>query len=360
MLREKRFLLLMPEYVMGGAETQFRYFIEYAKQHGWKLDVIIEHRYKREDALLKQASADRGTVNFYEMDGYGNDKERLVQYITRHILKNTFRIRYRACMIYHAPDLELVPVLRILGVRVAYSERVDAENIIRNPRWKRYMLHCNKVLANSVYAREKLEDITGREVALVRNGKPAVQRFLIKEERTFSRLLVPCRIVAHKNQKMVLRYLETHRGSDIRVIFAGIVESREYQKDLERFIGKHGLQEQVEFHGYVQDMRKEYEAADLIVLPSRAEGTPNVVLEAYAYGRPVIVSDIEAERDIVRNPNLRFPLDDSDGIDRCIKYLQNLSDSEYRSLLEQNRRFVLRNYNIGKMAESIYKLLNNE
>lgn len=42
--------------------------------------------------------------------------------------------------------------------------------------------------------------------------------------------------------------------------------------------------------------------------PSRVEGTPNVVMEAYAYGSPVIVSDIEAERDIVRNLNLRFQL----------------------------------------------------
>ena len=29
--REKRILLLMPEYVLGGAETQLRYFIEYAE-----------------------------------------------------------------------------------------------------------------------------------------------------------------------------------------------------------------------------------------------------------------------------------------------------------------------------------------
>lgn len=356
MLREKRFLLIMPEYVMGGAETQFRYFIDYAGQHGWKLDVIIEHRYKRGDSPQKNP-AEMDTVNFYEMDGYGNDKERLIQYIVCHILKSIFRVRYSACLIYHAPDLELVPILRIFGVHVIYSERVDAEDVIRNPRWKRYLSYCDKVLANSVYAQKKLEDITGKKVVLIRNGKPIVQRLSVKEGKTISQLLVPGRIVPHKNQKMVLRYLQTHRSSGICVIFAGIVENREYQKELERFITRHCLQEQVEFHGYIQDMRKEYEEADLVILPSRAEGTPNVVLEAYAYGRPVIVSDIEAERDIVRNPNLRFQLDDVDGIDQCIKYLKSLSDVEYRRLLEQNRRFVLQNYNIEKMAKSIYKIL---
>lgn len=358
MFREKRFLLIMPEYVMGGAETQFRYFIDYAKKHGWKLDVIVEHRYKREDALLKKVSEKKSTVNFYEMDGYGNDEERLIRYIVCHILKNALRVRYRACLIYHAPDLLIVPILRVLGVRVIYSERVDAEDIIRNTRWKKCLSYCNKVLANSIYAKKKLEDITGKKVILIRNGKPIVPCLPIKKERQFSRLLVPGRIVAHKNQKMVLHYLGTHCNCDTSVIFAGIVENREYQKELERFIKRHCLQEQVEFHGYVQDMRKEYEEADLIILPSRSEGTPNVVLEAYAYGRPVIVSDIEVERDIVRNPNLRFSLDDMEGIDQCIKYLQNLSDAEYRSLIEQNQRFVRQNYNIDKMAKSFYKVLN--
>lgn len=349
--------MIMPEYVMGGAETQFRYFIDSAGQHNWKLDVIIEHRYQQEAAPLKKAPAGTGTVNFYEADGYGGDKEKLIRYIACHVLKRAFKIQYRACLIYHAPDLELVPILRILGVRVIYSERVGAEDILGNPRWMRYLSYCNKLLANSVYARQKLEDFTGKRVTLIRNGKPFVQRLPLKEERRFSRLLIPGRIVAHKNQKMILRYLKTHRSSDIIVIFAGIVEDREYQRELERFVKKYCLQKQVEFHGYVQDMRKEYEEADLIILPSRTEGTPNVVLEAYAYGRPVIVSDIATERDIVRNPNLRFPLNDINGIDRCIKYLQGLSDSEYRRYLEQNRKFVLQNYNIEKMTRSLYQVL---
>ena len=53
--RKKRILLLMREYVLGGAETQFRFLIEYAQQHGWNLDVLIEHDLHGDDASVREA-----------------------------------------------------------------------------------------------------------------------------------------------------------------------------------------------------------------------------------------------------------------------------------------------------------------
>ena len=105
-------------------------------------------------------------------------------------------------------------------------------------------------------------------------------------------------------------------------------------------------------------MEKEYEKADLIVLPSIAEGTPNVVLEAYAYGRPVIVSDVGEERNLVKNPRLRFGVKNPEEIDSCIKYVEGLSDNLYRELIERNRKIVIENYSIEKMCNSFYKVLS--
>ena len=49
--------------------------------------------------------------------------------------------------------------------------------------------------------------------------------------------------------------------------------------------------EQVRFLGYVEDMRSFYAACDILVLPSRSEGCPNVVLEAMAMRRALVVSE---------------------------------------------------------------------
>ena len=44
--------------------------------------------------------------------------------------------------------------------------------------------------------------------------------------------------------------------------------------------------------GHIDDMRSTFQDADIVVLPSYAEGTPRVLLEAGACGKPLIASDI--------------------------------------------------------------------
>lgn len=55
------------------------------------------------------------------------------------------------------------------------------------------------------------------------------------------------------------------------------------------------------FHGFVPDARLAafYRSRDVLVLPTRYEGMPTVILEAMSYGMPAVVSDVGAVRDVV-------------------------------------------------------------
>lgn len=355
--REKRFLLFMPEYVMGGAETQFRYLIEYAEQNRWKLDVVIEHRFKPEDSILHYDAAKMKNVRFYEIAGCGNDADRIIRYAVCHVLKNSLKVKYQSCLIQHAPDIVLAPVLRSFGIHVIYSERGAAEDVIKNSSWGKCLRYCNKITANSEYAQKKLEEFTETKVGLIRNGKPIVRQLPMRENREICRILVPARIVPIKNQMLMLRYLKEYPEYTGKVIFAGEVEDKIYQRKLSGFVNRNNLSDRVQFIGYVENMLEEYEKADLVVLPSWAEGTPNVVLEAYAYGRPVIVSDIEAAKEIVTDSHFRFKPNKPEDVNRCIEYFRSLSAEEYREMIEKKRRFVIRNYSVEKMVRQFYKLL---
>lgn len=55
------------------------------------------------------------------------------------------------------------------------------------------------------------------------------------------------------------------------------------------------------FHGFKNEPRPWYAAADCVVLPSWHEGMSNVLLEAAATGRPVITSDIPGCREAVED-----------------------------------------------------------
>jgi glycosyltransferase involved in cell wall biosynthesis len=52
-----------------------------------------------------------------------------------------------------------------------------------------------------------------------------------------------------------------------------------------------GLDHNISFLGFVQNPWVYIASADLFVLPSRAEGLPNSLLEALALGTPVLASD---------------------------------------------------------------------
>lgn len=62
-----------------------------------------------------------------------------------------------------------------------------------------------------------------------------------------------------------------------------------------------GLQRQVVFHGYKTDVAALYAASDLLVVPSRSEGIPNVVLEAMANRLPVLATGVGGIPEVIED-----------------------------------------------------------
>jgi glycosyltransferase involved in cell wall biosynthesis len=71
-----------------------------------------------------------------------------------------------------------------------------------------------------------------------------------------------------------------------------------------------GLEDRVRFNGWVDDLNEIWRHNDLLLFPSRHEGSPNAVLEALAAGVPVLASDIPEHREILPASSL-LPLDDA-------------------------------------------------
>ena len=74
----------------------------------------------------------------------------------------------------------------------------------------------------------------------------------------------------------------------------------EYRPTLER-IAAAGLQETIHAPGFVDDIRPYLARTDILLVPSRIEGLPIIILEALNLGVPVIASDIGGISTVVRN-----------------------------------------------------------
>ena len=69
--------------------------------------------------------------------------------------------------------------------------------------------------------------------------------------------------------------------------------------DLKRLSGQIGIAGRVHFAGWQSDMAGILAASQLVVLPSRWEGMPNVVLQAMASRLPVLATDAEGVRELL-------------------------------------------------------------
>jgi glycosyltransferase involved in cell wall biosynthesis len=110
------------------------------------------------------------------------------------------------------------------------------------------------------------------------------------------------------------------------------------------------LGNRVTFLGQVDDVHELYAAADLIVLPSRSEGLPNVLLEALYASKSVIATAVGGVPEVVgaAGSSLLVPPDDSDALaERIGEWLRDeLPD------VAAIRSAVLDNYSLDRRADA--------
>ncbi|HMF40489.1 MAG TPA: glycosyltransferase family 4 protein [Polyangia bacterium] len=103
-------------------------------------------------------------------------------------------------------------------------------------------------------------------------------------------------------------------------VIAGEGSRRDEYEALARSLGVGGA---VRFVGYVPDMRSFYASVDIVVLPSRSEGCPNVVLESMAMRRALVVSDSAGTREVVTDgvTGLMYPVGDIGALTGALRRL---------------------------------------
>ena len=88
--------------------------------------------------------------------------------------------------------------------------------------------------------------------------------------------------------------LATHNHA--RLVFVG---EGPLDAELRRLVAQRNLGWAVQFVPHQRDVRPFYEAIDVLVCPSRTEGLSNVIMEAMAFGRPVVATRVGGNVELV-------------------------------------------------------------
>ena len=171
-------------------------------------------------------------------------------------------------------------------------------------------------------------------------------------------LLAVGSLVPIKRLDRFIRAVAALRGRTEVKVQARIVGDGPLRGKLERLGRELGLtSKELQFCGSATDINSSYRGADILVLTSDREGTPNVILEAMASGLPVIATRVGGVPAVVRDEETGYVVDPDDETGLVAAMLKLVEAPEKR--LEfgvQGRRFVEQHHSPSRLVAALREL----
>jgi glycosyltransferase involved in cell wall biosynthesis len=183
------------------------------------------------------------------------------------------------------------------------------------------------VVTTSAWTRERLRERCRLPLERVHVARPGADRGdEVPGTPGGGRLLCVGAVVPHKGQDLLLDALGGIASPPWRCTVVGPLDrDPPFVERLRRRAADSGLADRICFAGprVGEDLRRQYQAADVLVLPSRLEAYGMVVTEALAVGLPVIAAAVGGVPEALGStadgpPGLLVPADDADALGEAL------------------------------------------
>jgi glycosyltransferase involved in cell wall biosynthesis len=208
----------------------------------------------------------------------------------------------------------------------------------------------------------RLGIIKGGKAEIIRSGVE-IEKFMnanVEVEKKKRELGIPLdkkiigMVACFKPQKAPLDFVRIARilkdkRDDLHFVMIGDGELRER---IEEEILRLGLKDNFSILGWRKDVEEIFKIVDLFVLTSLWEGLPQVIPQAYASGVPMVVSDVDGNREFVEDGVNGFTFKPHD-LQRAVEGIEKLLDNyELRIRFVMGGRVKLDEFKIEKMVSS--------
>ncbi len=197
--------------------------------------------------------------------------------------------------------------------------------------------------------------------AVVHNGVD-LQHFIMRPgtlPNEFS-LAVFGRLCDRKNQLFALKIFNNLRSQLDQAFlhFYGEADSL-YLDQIMNYIKTHGLAAEVHVHHYIQDPRPAIQASQIILVPSKSEALPRVILEAMACGKTVVASAVGGIKEILSEPNVGIclPLESKKWEEVILDLFHH--PQKRQQIGESARRHVSKYFDLRRTNKKILEMINH-
>lgn len=140
------------------------------------------------------------------------------------------------------------------------------------------------------------------------------------------------RLTYQKNPQRLLKIIKkiTEVNSKIRVVLIG---TGEYENEVKELIRKYNLENNIDFLGFVANPYKILLSSKVMLMTSRAEGTPMCALEGITCGIPIVSTKVDGLKKIIKDNLTGYLSDDDDVIVEKVNYL--LANNDQYNLMKR-------------------------
>ena len=117
----------------------------------------------------------------------------------------------------------------------------------------------------------------------------------------------------------------------------------------------------IEFLGYIKDVREVLNNCKYYVLPSYREGTPRSILEAMSVGRPIITTNTTGCKETVIDGvnGLLVPIKDKKSLVIAILKMLKFDKEKISDMANESIKLVTEKYDVRKVNSNIFEIINN-
>lgn len=152
--------------------------------------------------------------------------------------------------------------------------------------------------------------------------------------------------------KAVKKVAEKRQDFECLVVGEAPLEMPQCQSEIENLVVDLGVDKYVKLLGNRNDVPKLLAQADLFVLPSRYEGFGISVIEAFFSKLPVITSDIEGPKEIIKNNQYGY-LFESDNEKQLADLICKVLNQDNSELVEFSYQYAMKNFSIDSMVKRL-------
>lgn len=183
------------------------------------------------------------------------------------------------------------------------------------------------ILANSKAIKDQLiekEGVKEKKVFVIKNFfKPSEKKINLKKKLGIKNSVklfgLIANLIPYKNHLHIIKACANLKSINWMLLFIG--ENRNnYKYKLEKEIKKLGLEKNIIFTGFLDNVEMCLKDLEFVVNVSLEEGSSNSLLQAIAYGVPILASNIETNKEFVEHEKNGF-LFEKGNIEDLTKYL---------------------------------------